>query len=49
MSALNLVSNVSSQNLSIDACSRNQPNKSKLVLYKPLILLWESIKTVVHK
>ena len=26
---------------------RNQPNKSKLALYKPLFLFWESFKSVV--
>ena len=31
----------------IDLCDRNQPNKSKLALYKPLLLLEQSFKTAV--
>ena len=33
----------------IEACHRNQPNKSKLALYKPFLTLKQSFKTAVHK
>ena len=35
--------------LSIDACHKNQPNRSKLVLYKPLLSLLWLFKTDLHK
>ena len=40
---------VSRHGLSTDAHYRYQPNKSKLVLYKPLLSLKRSFKTAVHK
>ena len=40
---------VSRHGLSINAHGRNQPNKSKLVLYNLLLSLEESFNTVVHK
>ena len=35
---------VSRRGLRIEACRRNQANKSKLVLYKPLICLYSRLK-----
>ena len=40
---------VSRRSLSFDAHHRYQPNKSKLVLYKPLLSLKQLFKTAVHK
>ena len=40
---------ISRRGLSIDAHSRNKPNKSKLALYNPILSLKQSFKTVVRK
>ena len=39
----------SGSGLRIQACHRNQPNKSKLELYKPLLSLQQSFLTTIHK
>ena len=36
---------VSRCGLTVEVCHRNQPNKNKLVLYKPLLSLKQSFKT----
>ena len=40
---------ISRRGLRIEVCFRNQPNMTNLALYKPLLLLLESFKGVVHK
>ena len=45
-----LVGIVSMHDLTIDACHRKQPDKSKLALYKPLLHFYSHLcKTPVHK
>ena len=39
-----IVGIVSRHGLRIEACHRNQPNKSKLVLYKSLLCLYSHLK-----
>ena len=39
-----IVSIVSKRGLRIEACCRNQPNKSKLALYKTLLHLYSNLK-----
>ena len=39
-----IVGIVSRRGLTIEACRRNQANKSKLVLYKPLLCLYSHLK-----
>ena len=39
-----VVNIVSRCGLRIDTCHRNQPNISKLLLYKPLLSLYQSLK-----
>ena len=44
-----IVNIISRRGYSIDVCRRNQLSKSKLVLYKPLLLLQRSFKVAVYK
>ena len=44
-----IISAVCRCGLKIERHHRNQPNKSKLVLYKPFLLLQQLFKTAVHK
>ena len=39
-----IVSIISRRGLRIEACHRNQPNKSKLALYNPLLHLYSHLK-----
>ena len=39
-----IVGIISRCGLRIEACHRNQPNKSKLALYKPLLCLYSHLK-----
>ena len=39
-----MVDIISRRGLRIGACRRNQPNKSKLSLYKPLVRLYSHLK-----
>ena len=39
-----IVGIISRRGLRIEACRRNQPNKSKLELYKPLLHLYSHLK-----
>ena len=37
------------QNIRIEVRYRNRPNENKLVLYKPLLKVYQSVKMGVHK